>query len=163
MQQDLILARDTVEALLCLGATLGTAESCTGGLIAKMITDVAGSSAVFSGALVTYTNEAKCKLLGVSPSLIEQESEVSYACAEAMAQGARRALGVTFALSTTGYAGPAGGTEKDPVGTVYLALDTPTGTVSERFSAPPESTRQEVRFLAAHRALTLLAEHLAQA
>ncbi|MBQ8310205.1 MAG: CinA family protein [Clostridia bacterium] len=145
-----------VRMLAARGETLATAESCTGGLIAKTVTDIAGSSVVFSGACVTYTNEVKMNLLGVDPAIIERESEVSATCAGAMASGVRERLHTTYALSTTGYAGPTGGTEKDPVGTVYIALSTKAGTHRERFSAPNGASRTEVRRAAAMRALELL-------
>ena len=142
------------------GVTLGTAESCTGGLIAKRITDVPGSSAVLAGGYVTYTNEVKIALLGVDPAIIARDSEVSHACACAMAEGARRRLGTVMGVSTTGYAGPGGGTETDPVGTVYIAVSTPTGTQSERFCAPQGSTRAQVRNAAARRAMEMLLDAL---
>jgi len=145
-----------VHALLARGETLSSAESCTGGLIAKVITDIPGSSAALMGACVTYTNEVKINLLGVDPEIIVRVSEVSFECAEAMATGAKARMQSTYAVSTTGYAGPGGGTEKDPVGTVYIGLATPRGVRSERFSAPVGSTRSEVRAAAACRALEML-------
>ena len=145
-----------VEEFSARGITVGTAESCTGGLIAKLITDVAGSSAVLAGGFVTYTNEVKTALLGVDPTIFAAHTEVSHACAEAMAKGARERLSCTLAVSATGFAGPGGGTESDPVGTVYLGIATPNGTYSERFSAPKGSTREEVRNAAALRAMEML-------
>ena len=139
------------------GITVSGAESCTGGLIAKYLTDIPGSSALFCGACVTYTNEIKQKLLGVDPTVIEQYTEVSYACAEAMAQGARRTFGTTVAYSTTGYAGPGGGTERDPVGTVYIGISTAEGTVSDRLALPQDATREEIREAAARAVLEKLA------
>lgn len=149
-----------VQALSSRGITLSTAESCTGGLIAKLITDVSGSSAVFSGGCVTYTNEVKIGLLGVDPKIITRDTEVSHACAKAMAEGARLRLGTTIGISTTGYAGPTGGTAADPVGTVYIGISDERGTKSERFSAPPNATREEVRKAAASRAMELVLELL---
>ena len=140
------------------GLTLATAESCTGGLIAKRITDVPGSSAVLCGGLVTYTNEAKTALLGVDPAIFARDTEVSYACAEAMAEGARLRLGTDVGVSTTGFAGPGGGTDRDPVGTVYIGVSTAQGTRSERFCSPAGATRSGVRTAAANRALELLLE-----
>ncbi|MBR2019493.1 MAG: nicotinamide-nucleotide amidohydrolase family protein [Clostridia bacterium] len=140
------------------GLTLATAESCTGGLIAKRITDVPGSSAVLCGGLVTYTNEAKTALLGVDPAIFARDTEVSHACAEAMAEGARRRLGTDVGVSTTGFAGPGGGTDRDPVGTVYIGVSTAQGTRSERFCAPAGATRSGVRTAATNRALELLLE-----
>lgn len=127
------------------GLTVSGAESCTGGLIAKCLTDIPGSSAVFCGACVTYTNEIKIKLLGVDPAVIEAHTEVSDACAAAMAEGARQAFGTDVAYSTTGYAGPGGGTEKDPVGTVYIAISTAKETVVHRLSLPQDWTRDRIR------------------
>lgn len=140
------------------GVKIATAESCTGGLIAKSVTDVAGSSAVFSGGAVTYTNEVKIALLGVDPNVIARESEVSHVCAKAMAEGARARFGVDLAVSTTGYAGPTGGTPTDPVGTVYIGVSSPDGTYSERFCAPDGLTRAGVRRAATDRAIALLLE-----
>ena len=140
------------------GITLATAESCTGGLIAKLVTDIPGSSSVLLGGCVTYTNEVKIKLLGVDSAIIDRDTEVSHTCAKAMAQGARALMGSDIAVSTTGYAGPGGGTERDPVGTVYIAVSTQKCTTGERFSAPVGATREQVRNAAAHRALELLLE-----
>ena len=150
------MSKRLVRELAKKGITVGTAESCTGGLIAKSITDVSGSSAVLRGGFVTYTNEIKIKLLGVDPAIIARDSEVSLACAEAMAEGARERLGVTLAVSATGFAGPGGGTERDPVGTVYLGVATPNGTYGKRFCAPLGATRRAVRTAAALCALELL-------
>lgn len=154
------IAQELVAQAIKSSITVSGAESCTGGLIAKAITDVAGSSAAFCGACVTYTNEAKKNLLGVSEEVIEAHTEVSYACAEAMAEGARRVFGTDIAYSTTGYAGPGGGTEQDPVGTVYIAICTARGTVSHRLSLPPVATRIEVRQEAARVVLAELTELL---
>ena len=140
------------------GITVSTAESCTGGLIAKLITDVSGSSAVFSGACISYTNDVKMRVLGVPHEIIDRETEVSTACAMAMAEGARRLFQTTVAVSTTGFAGPTGGTERDPVGTVYIGLATPSGTSCVRFSADPQCSREEIRTRAAFRALEEILE-----
>lgn len=156
MQGTTAAARRVLKKLKIEGKTLATAESCTGGLIAKSVTDLAGSSSVFLGACVTYTNEIKRLLLGVDPEIFERETEVSEACARAMAEGVRERLGASVGVSTTGYAGPTGGTEKDPVGTVYIAVATETGTVCERFCAPEGATRTQVRSAAATRALEMI-------
>ncbi len=137
------------------GMTVSSAESCTGGLLAKSITDISGSSAVFSGACVTYTNEVKCGLLGIDEQLIAQHTEVSDACAAAMAKAVREKIGTDIGISTTGYAGPTGGTEKDPVGTVYIGISTVDKTVTERFSAPKDADRNLVRILSAARAMEI--------
>jgi nicotinamide-nucleotide amidase len=102
--------------------TLATAESCTGGLLANRITNVAGASSVLLAGYVTYANEAKSDILGVDPNLIEQHGAVSEEVARATAEGARKRAGSTYALSTTGIAGPDGGSKEKPVGTVYIAL-----------------------------------------
>ena len=150
------LAKQVIERYAARGWTAATAESCTGGLIAKLLTDIPGSSAVFCGACVTYTNAVKERLLGVSPATIERETEVSRACAEEMAAGVRRAVGSDVSVSTTGYAGPGGGTERDPVGTVYIGWSFAHTTGSERFEAPAGVDRAGVREAAARRALELL-------
>lgn len=105
--------------------TLAVAESCTGGLLASRFTDIAGVSDVFLGGVVCYTNDAKIQLLGIPESLINQHGAVSAEVAVAMAGGVGEALGSDYALSVTGFAGPGGGTKENPVGTVYLGLDTP--------------------------------------
>ena len=156
MMKNSVDARLLVRHFSEKGITVCTAESCTGGLVAKLITDVAGSSQVLLGGFVTYTNEVKMRLLGVDSELLARETEVSHACAKAMAAGARERLGATLAVSLTGFAGPTGGTDADPVGTVYIGIASPRGVVSERFQAPDPSTRKKVREAAAMRALELL-------
>ena len=154
------LAVTLVKQLIDAQKTLSTAESCTGGLIAKMVTDVAGCSSVFFGGCVTYTNEIKTNLLGVDPHIFEADTEVSAACSKAMAEGIRHRLGTDFGVSTTGYAGPTGGTEKNPVGTVYISVATPTETICRRIQAPNGSTRKQIRNLAATAALQMVSEAL---
>lgn len=104
------------------GQTLAIAESCTGGAIANRLTNVPGASAAFLAGYITYANEAKTNTLGVPPDLIAEHGAVSEAVARAMAEGARTASGATFALSTTGIAGPGGGSAEKPVGTVFVAF-----------------------------------------
>lgn len=113
--------RDVADALQGSGQTLATAESCTGGWIAKCLTDLAGSSAWFAGGLVTYGNAAKQTLLGVQAEALTQYGAVSETVARQMAEGACRALGTTHAVAVTGIAGPDGGRPDKPVGTVWLA------------------------------------------
>ena len=110
------------------GLTLGTAESCTGGLVAKRMTDLPGSSAVFKGGVVSYTNEVKAGVLGVPQAMLDEFGAVSAQVARAMAQGARRVLGCDLAVSLTGVAGPDPDDRNNPVGLIYAALDTPEGT-----------------------------------
>jgi nicotinamide-nucleotide amidase len=113
-----------VKLLKAKQATLATAESCTGGLLANRVTDVAGASVVFLEGHVTYSNDAKTRTLGVSAELISTHGAVSEEVARAMAEGALQRSGATFALSTTGIAGPDGGTAEKPVGTVFVGLAT---------------------------------------
>lgn len=136
------------------GLTLATAESCTGGLVAGRITSVPGSSAVFLGGVVSYSNEVKRELLGVPQEVLERAGAVSAECAEAMAAGARGRLKADVAVSVTGIAGPDGGTPAKPVGMVFLGVATAAGVESERcqFSGDRESVRRQ----AADRALALL-------
>ena len=116
-----------VAKLLETEQTLATAESCTGGLVAARITDVPGCSSIFYGGCVTYTNEIKQKLLGVKAETIAAYTEISAQTAMEMAKGARERLGTDFGVSTTGFAGPGGGTPKNPAGTVYIALASADG------------------------------------
>jgi nicotinamide-nucleotide amidase len=111
-----------VQLLRAKQATLATAESCTGGLLANRVTDVAGASVVFLEGNVTYSNDAKIRTLGVSAELIAMVGAVSEEVARSMAEGALQRSGATFALSTTGIAGPDGGTAEKPVGTVFIGL-----------------------------------------
>jgi nicotinamide-nucleotide amidase len=119
-----------VELLKDRGATLAIAESCTGGLLANRITDVPGASQVFLEGNVTYSNEAKRRTLAVPPEMISRFGAVSEQVVAAMAEGARNRAGSTFALATTGIAGPDGGTPEKPVGTVFIGLAT-EGTTTE--------------------------------
>lgn len=139
-------------------ATVSTAESCTGGLVAARLTDRGGSSDYFVAGYVTYTNEQKAQVLSVPRDLIEKNSAVSEPVALAMAEGARQRARSTYALSVTGYAGPDGGTEFDPVGTVYLGIAGPKGSrvVRTRFGAD----RYRIRTLAVQKALDLLRKEL---
>lgn len=146
------------------GATLALAESCTGGLLAKRLTDVPGSSAYFMEGLVTYSNESKERLLGVPRELIEEHGAVSEPVARKMAEGARALAGSDYGLSVTGVAGPGGGTEEKPVGLVYVGISDGEDTTAERvdLSAWSES-REAVRERSANRALDLLRLRLEQA
>ena len=112
-------------------ATLATAESCTGGFVASQITSVPGSSVYFEGSVVSYSNAIKINVLGVSESTLESYGAVSEQTAREMAEGARKVLNTTFAISTTGIAGPDGGTPEKPVGTVWIACATPDETITQ--------------------------------
>ena len=145
------------------GKTVATAESCTGGGIAARLTAVPGSSAYFVGALVTYSNEAKVSLLGVPAPLIEEHGAVSAEVAEAMARGVCGGLGTDYGLAVTGIAGPGGGTEEKPVGTVYVALASDVGSrVSGRRLLLP-GDRRRIRRLTSQWALDLLRRKLLRA
>ncbi len=115
-------------ALIAQHRTLSVAESCTGGLLASAFVDLAGSSEYFIEGAVTYSNDAKLRRLGVRPSTLKKYGAVSEQCAIEMAEGMRRTSNTDLALATTGIAGPDGGTDNKPVGLVYVALATPTGT-----------------------------------
>ncbi len=119
------LEQAVVQELATRGRTIAVAESCTGGLLGARLTEVAGSSAVFLGGVVSYANEAKVRLLGVDPDLLARYGAVSREVATAMAQGVRERLGADLGVSITGVAGPGGGTEEKPVGLVYIGLATP--------------------------------------
>jgi len=115
------LARRVIEANRSAGRRIAVAESCTGGLVAAALTEIAGSSDVFDTGFVTYSNEAKMQVLGVSSEVIETFGSVSIACAWAMAQGAIQRSEADVAVAITGIAGPGGGSENKPVGTVVFA------------------------------------------
>jgi nicotinamide-nucleotide amidase len=135
------------------GATLATAESCTGGLIAHMITTIAGVSPYYLGGVVSYSNEAKTALLDVPRDLIETHGAVSPEVAQAMARGARARFGSDVAVSATGVAGPTGGTADKPVGLVYLGLATPAGVESRRLDIGPDQPRDIIQHRSAKIAL----------
>ena len=145
-----------VEGLKARKMTIACAESCTGGLIAKRITDISGASEVFGYGCVTYWNEAKMGLLGVSPETIQQYTEVSEQCALEMARGVRKLAGADIGISTTGYAGPTGGTEENPVGTVFIGLSWAGGETVLRPDRRYMRTREQVRRHAANHAFDLV-------
>ncbi len=118
------------------GATLAIAESCTGGLIADLITTIPGSSDYFLFSGVTYSNEAKINVLGVNPDTLEKYGAVSIETAREMAEGARRIAGATYAIATSGIAGPDGGTAEKPAGTVCIGLATPRTSIAKRWTSP---------------------------
>ena len=134
--------------------TIAVAESCTGGALAKLITDIPGASKYFTHGWVTYSNNAKSSELGVSADLIEKYGAVSDQVAEAMAQGARKRAGTAFAIGITGIAGPAGGSEQKPVGLVYISVDSDGGCETQRFIMSGD--RGYIQFRAAQTALNML-------
>ena len=116
-----VLSKEIQQYLYESGLTLGTAESCTGGRIAEAIISVPGASAYFKGGIISYTNDVKENVLGVDPRLLEEKTAVCEEVAIAMVKGALNTLNVDFAISTTGVAGPGGGTHDIPVGTIWIA------------------------------------------
>lgn len=156
-------AGETMEEVVGLklavgGYTVSVAESCTGGLVAQRLTDVPGSSKYFIEGVVTYANDAKVRALGVEPMLLMEHGAVSAPVAEAMAEGMRKRAGTDFALAITGIAGPGGGTEEKPVGTVFIALASELETAHRKFTIPGD--RHLVRWRASQAALDMLRRRL---
>ncbi len=162
----------TDEALAALAAALGralvaddarvaTAESCTGGWIAKALTDVPGSSEWFESGVITYSNDAKVRLLGVPRAVLDEHGAVSEATVRAMADGARARLGAEIAVAVSGVAGPDGGTADKPIGTVWLAWSSTDGTAAERLDL--RGDREAVRRQSVARALEGLLERVGAA
>jgi nicotinamide-nucleotide amidase len=139
------VAEALFEQLQRTGATVATAESCTGGRIGSLITGVAGVSPFFCGGVVSYSNAAKSILLDVPRELIEARGAVSPEVAGAMAQGVRARLGANISISATGVAGPGGGSPEKPVGLVFLGLATPGGVETRRLDIGPEQPRDIIQ------------------
>ena len=140
--------------------TLSTAESCTGGLIAKRVTDIPGASQIFRGGVVSYTNDVKADVLGVPRAALDAWGAVSEPVARAMAEGCRRLCGSDIALAVTGLAGPEGDDRGNEVGTVYIALADRRGTLCKRLSCGMGRGRDRIRSAAAQNALDLLRRRL---
>jgi len=156
---DQALEEVVVRLLKQRNETLAVAESCTGGLIANKITNVSGASEVFLAGYVTYANAAKSDVLGIDPKLIDKHGAVNEAIARAMAEGARARAASTYGLATTGIAGPKGGSDEKPVGTVYIALASENSeTVARKFLFSTD--RETFKQLAAQTALDLLRRRL---
>lgn len=150
-----------VMALHEKGLTLSAAESCTGGLIAKRVTDVSGCSDVFFGGCVTYTNGVKQRLVGVSVETLERYGAVSAQTASEMARGVRLATGSDVGISTTGVAGPTGGTVETPVGTVFVGISTAEGESVRRLSLSPMRSREYIRQASATNAFDMVLKAIA--
>ncbi len=159
-RDDETLGSVTGELLRAASATLGTAESCTGGLIGALLTDAPGSSRYYAGGVVAYANEVKQRLLGVPEGMLAEHGAVSAPVAAAMATGVRTALGTDYALSVTGIAGPNGGTAEKPVGLVYIGLATPAGVNAYEQRYGPDAPRGVIRTRAARTAVDLLRREL---
>jgi len=138
--------------------TLSVAESCTGGLITDRLTDVPGSSVFLERGVVTYSNTSKVELLGVPASIIESHGAVSEDVAILMAEGVKKLAGTDIGLATTGIAGPTGGTEEKPVGTVFVALSTGRGTTCRRFQFRWD--RRRIKEMTSQIALNMLRKFL---
>jgi nicotinamide-nucleotide amidase len=154
---------DTIEVVLGRllkqkGLTLATAESCTGGRIAQMLTSIAGASAYFKGSMVTYATEGKINILGVPGALIEEHSVVSAAVAEAMVANAKKMFKADYAIATTGNAGPDKGESAVEVGTVYIAIATPTSVYSKKLELG--QPREKVIDRAAGKALEMIYQEI---
>jgi nicotinamide-nucleotide amidase len=139
-------------------ATLAVAESCTGGHLAHQFTQNPGSSAYFIGGILSYANQVKLDQLGVLVSILENHGAVSEECIQAMAVGIQRRLGTTYALATSGIAGPDGGTEEKPVGTVWIALAHPTGVITRKLTLG--GTRMQNIYLSSLACVNLLRRYL---
>ncbi len=153
------MTKDLIARLRAQGLTVSTAESCTGGAIASSITAVAGASDVFLGGVVSYSNEAKENILGVSHETLLIHGAVSRQTVRQMVEGACRVLHTDCAVATSGIAGPGGGTPQKPVGTVWMAWKTPAGITTELHHF--EGSRTEVIAAAAEKALSRLSELIA--
>ena len=149
------LSADVIKALQ--GKTLATAESCTGGMIGAYLTGIPGSSAVYKGGIISYTNEIKQKLLGVPEEILTQFGAVSAPVAEAMAFGARKAINADITVSVTGLAGPGGDDYGNPVGTVYIGYCDASCCLSRHYRF--DGDREEVRKQAVTHALMLVLAH----
>lgn len=148
------LAAVVGRALLDRGQTLATAESCTGGMIGQTLTAVPGSSAYYLGGIVAYDNSVKRGVLGVSESTLTEHGAVSEACVRQMAESVRKLLGTTYGVAVSGIAGPGGGTQDKPVGTVWLAASSPERTLCRLIQWPGD--REQVRKIATAAALNLV-------
>ena len=113
--------------------SIATAESCTAGLLAAKITSIPGASSFFKGGIIAYQNDVKINLLGVSKSVIKEKTEVCAEVVQQMAQGVRNKFSADFSVATSGYAGPTGGSELNPIGTVFIAISSKEKTFSKRF------------------------------
>ena len=145
------LSQQLVDKLIAEGKTFSTAESCTGGLIGKSITDIAGSSQAYDRGFITYSNNAKMDHLGVEGTTLEEFGAVSEEIAKEMALGARSTSGTNFAISTTGIAGPDGGTNTKPVGLVYIGIT--DGLITKASKYIFEGDRNTIRLQATKQAI----------
>ncbi len=155
-----VRAADVLAAAGRQGLMITTAESCTGGLVAGLLTEIAGSSSVFERGFVTYSNAAKAELLGVPPDLLAQHGAVSEAVARAMAEGALAHAAADLALAVTGIAGPGGGSAEKPVGLVHFALARRGGATVALAQQFTETSRSTIRLAAIGQAIALFEQAL---
>ncbi|MCB9030434.1 MAG: CinA family protein [Deltaproteobacteria bacterium] len=148
------LLEQVAQKLITEKKTIAVAESCTGGMLGKLLTDRPGSSEYFKGGVISYSNQIKIELLGVSKKVLEDFGAVSAEVAVMMAAGVKKVCKSDYALSVTGVAGPDGGSAEKPVGTFYLGLATPNGIETKKCFYP--GTRDEVRISACKEALSFL-------
>lgn len=148
------LAEKVLQRLHAAGVTLATAESCTGGWLGKLLTDIPGSSGSYLGGVISYTDGVKAKLLGVDRALLETVGAVSEPVARQMAQGARKAVGTDYGVGVTGLAGPGGDGSGKPVGLVFVAVSCPDGCVCRELHLPGD--REAVRRQSCETALKML-------
>lgn len=152
-------AREVVDICGRRGLTIATAESCTGGLVASILTEVPGASAVFTHGFITYANPAKIAMIDVSEATLASHGAVSEPIARCMAEGAQRTAGASIAVGITGIAGPAGGTETKPVGLVHIACASIGGTTHHR-AFHFEGSRTCIRLKAVEAALAMILKQL---
>jgi len=155
-----VLAKDVGELLRSKGLTISVAESCTGGKVGDLLTNVSGSSDYFLGGVTSYGNRAKAELLGVSEELLALKGAVSDEVARQMAAGVRKSMHADIGVGITGVAGPRGGTPEKPVGLVYIAINSEKSTVSEKNIFKGSRTR--VKTQSANRALGMVKEFLSK-
>lgn len=153
-----VLSKEINTLLYETGKTLGTAESCTGGLIAESIIAAPGSSQYFKGSIISYVDEVKERLLGVDAQLMKEKTAVCEECAKQMVQGACKILNTDYAIAATGFAGPGGGTPEVPVGTIWLACGTADNIVT--FKMTEDNGRDKNQSAAAYKALQLFLDFL---
>ncbi|HJX04974.1 MAG TPA: CinA family protein [Thermoplasmata archaeon] len=149
-----MLAEEVGRLLRSKDLTISVAESCTGGKVGDLLTDVSGSSDYFVGGVISYSNRAKSELLGVRENTLAAKGAVSDEVARQMASGVRKSLHANIGVGITGIAGPFGGTPKKPVGLVYIAVDSDKGTISARSMF--KGSRTQVKKQSAERALNLV-------
>lgn len=140
--------------------TLSVAESCTGGLLSSLMTDVSGSSEYIHANFVTYANEAKSQYLGVSTETLEKYGAVSVQTADEMVKGLLKTTGSDFAIATTGIAGPTGGSVEKPVGLVFIGIGSKEGSEVHKFNVNPNYPRILIKYMFAKHAVKLLADYL---